>query len=106
MEKGGRRKLPAGREYQEVLGRERFHKNSTGKKEISRKWLTEDEIGESRRELQEKERWKRRRKERNRGKVWSRKREGARLTAIRNERDAVIERKKAGEQNNEIEVEI
>ena len=49
MEKGGRRKLPAGREYREVHGRERFHKNSTGKKEISRKWLTEDEIGNSER---------------------------------------------------------
>ena len=86
-----------GRKYWEVLGRERFDKNSIGKKEISRKWLTEDEMGKSRRELREKERWKCRREERNRDNAWSRKREGARLTAIRNERDAVIERKKAGE---------
>ena len=75
MKKGGRRKLPVGREYREVQGRERFHENHTRKKEISRKWLMEDEIGESRRELREKERWKCRRKERNRGNAWSRERE-------------------------------
>ena len=51
--------------------------------------MTEDEIGESRRGLREKERWKCERKERNKGKAWSQKREGERMTAIKNERDAV-----------------